>query len=170
MPHSSVCAAPALAAALQLCLADSLAAATPVLLWSGADRVAIHCEVGAGNRSAQLEFCARLRRHVEIDAQLPVADGVAHRPAHAPPRVVVLVVQTAVTADARLTFSIRPVRRSAEDSVLSGTVPRTVPFSGQRAGGAAAEAAIEAVLDETLPWRATGGRPVVRPIPEKTGQ
>lgn len=141
-------------------LPGAVAATTPTLMWTGAKRVNILCNVAGGpgidHVALTRELCAEMKRIAAKRAPLPVETIAIGDPAVMAADAVTLIVHASVTRhkqDRLLAFSVRPYRASEQTAVLFGAPPRiaNLPPSGT---SAAYDAALNDALGETLPWLA----------------
>jgi hypothetical protein len=143
--------------------------AAPSLLWLGARRINILCQVStsSGNDPAlERALCERVRGIAATGAPIPIAVASAPDGATLGGDSVVLLVHASaegVAGRPLLAFTIRPFRQSAGDgAALFGTAPHAVPLDGSGMNGPAVEAGLRAALAEILPWIADGTDP--RPL------
>lgn len=142
-------------------LPGASAAATPTLMWSGAKRVNILCNVAGGpgidHVALTEQLCGEVKQLASRRAPLPVQIISFGDPAVLASDAVTLLVHASISRDSHnrlFAFSIRPYRVSdTQASVLFGAVPRAVALRGPRLSGASLAAALDAALSETLPWR-----------------
>lgn len=136
-------------------------AATPTLMWSGAKRVNVMCNVAGGPGIDHVALTSQLCREVEQDASkgspFPIRTIMLGDPALLGADAVTLLVHGSIVehGGARmLAFNIRPYRLSSEQSqTLFGSPPRAAFLPRGRLSGASFTAAIDAALSEVLPWR-----------------
>lgn len=142
-------------------LPGTAASSTPTLMWSGAKRVNILCNVvggpGIDHVAATAQLCGEVKLLAKRRAPLPVDVISFGDPAVLASDAVTLLVHASIARDERdrlFAFSIRPYRVSdTQASVLFGAVPRAVRLRSLRLSGTAVAAALDAALSETLPWR-----------------
>ena len=137
------------------------AASTPTLMWTGAKRANILCNVAGGPGIDHLalseQLCRRVLKIAGRGAPMPVAIITLGDPAVLAPDAVTLLVHASATThnqERLLAFSIRPYRTAAESAVLFGAVPRAVTIPSANVTGPALDAALTSALSETLPWQA----------------
>ncbi|MDQ3074957.1 MAG: hypothetical protein M3Q88_05020 [Pseudomonadota bacterium] len=143
---------------------------TPTLMWTGAKRVNILCNVAGGPGIDQAamsgQLCREVARIAAKGAPMPVRTILIGDPAVLASDAVTLLVHASVTRsrqDRLLAFSVRPYRTSSEQAaVLFGAAPRAAPLSPSGTSPAL-EAALTAALSETLPWlaKASGSQPLI---------
>jgi hypothetical protein len=138
-------------------------AATPVLAWDGARRLAVQCQVDPDRlpdrRRLQASLCDRVRTLAADKAPIPVVLLAPGDPGVIAADTAVLLFHANVQpgagpkGGALLVFSLRAFRAVAAPSELFGAAPRATALPA--AGGAAPQfdAALNAALAETLPWR-----------------
>ncbi len=142
----------------------SALASTPTLLWTGAKRVNLLCNVAGGPGIDHLvlaaELCRDVKRLASAGSPLPLVIIAPGDPAVLAEDTVTLLVHASVTEHKQgslLALSVRPHRTSsAGTEILFGAAPRAVLLPAS-VSGPALDAAIAASLAETLPWLA---RPV----------
>ena len=153
-------------------LPGTAAASTPTLMWSGAKRVNILCNVAGGpgidHVALTQQLCREVKRLALKRSPLPIETIAIGDPAVLGADAVTLLVHASVARhgkDRLLAFNVRPYRTSSEQaSVLFGAPPRAATISTYIARSPALDAALAAALSETLPWLA---RPVA-PQPLKS--
>ena len=135
----------------------------PSLLWQGARRINILCQVSSetGNDPAlEASVCERVRAISGSNAPLPVAVAAAPDAQALAADTVVLLVQASarnIAGQNILAFTIRPFRSSAGDAAaLFGTVPRVEPLNKGGVGDNSLNRALQAALAEILPWVSSG--------------
>jgi len=146
------------------------ASATPTLMWTGAKRVNILCNVAGGPGIDQAAMSKQLCRDVERlagkGAPMPVGTIVLGDPAVLASDAVTLLVHASVTShrkDRLLAFSVRPYRVASQQAdVLFGAIPRVAAILPSGAASPALDAALAAALSETLPWLARPQGPLTR--------
>jgi len=150
-----------LIAGLTLAMATGTAAAsTPVLMWAGAKRLNIMCNVagspGVDHLALTKKLCDDVLRIARKGAPVPVATIAIGDPDGLAADAVTLLVHASVTTRGRerlMAFSIRPHRTTAADAtVLFGAPPRVAPLSPSSDSSPALHSALAAALSETLPW------------------
>ena len=159
--------APLIASLAMMTVAGSAAASTPTLMWSGAKRVNILCNVAGGPGIDHLaltrQICSDVMRLAAKGAPLPVATIVLGDPTVLASDAVTLLVHASVTTQGQnrlMAFSIRPHRTTTADAtVLFGAPPRAILLSSRTASSADLSAALAAALAETLPWLARPSSP-----------
>jgi hypothetical protein len=136
--------------------------AAPSLLWQGARRIAVLCQVSSqsGNDPAlEADWCERVRSITAAAAPVPVTVAAApDAQTLAADTVVLLVHANAVRIGGQrlLAFTIRPFRSSAGDAAaLFGTAPRAEPLSEGGSTGKPLDRALQAALADILPWVAS---------------
>ncbi|MCY7280328.1 MAG: hypothetical protein LH610_05430 [Sphingomonas bacterium] len=142
-------------------LSGTATASAPTLMWSGAKRVQILCNVvggpGIDQGALTVQLCGEVKLLAGRRAPLPVDVISFGDPAVLSSDAVTLLVHASISRDDRnrlLAFSIRPYRVSdSQAGVLFGAVPRAVALRGPHISGIAVAAAIDAALSGTLPWR-----------------
>ncbi|MDQ3080381.1 MAG: hypothetical protein M3R03_10360 [Pseudomonadota bacterium] len=134
-------------------------ASTPTLMWTGAKRVNLLCNVAGGPGIDHIALTAELCRHVMRiavkGAPVPVRTIAIGDPAVLASDAVTLLVHASVGRQGQeqfLAFSVRPYRSSDQAAVLFGAAPRVAKISSLGAAGVALDAALLAALSETLPW------------------
>jgi hypothetical protein len=160
----------ALAACLTIATATPAASSTPTLMWSGAKRVNILCNVAGGpgidHVSLTRLLCADVQRLASKGSPLPVATIPLGDPAVLASDSVTLLVHASVTDHKQgplLAFSIRPYRTSSDQTaVLFGAPPRVATISTSGVSSPSLDAALEAALSDTLPWQ--DRPPMAQPI------
>ena len=142
------------------------ASSTPTLMWSGAKRVNILCNVAGGpgidHVALTSQLCRDVTRIAGRGAPVPVRTIALGDPAVLASDAVTLLVHASVTRcrqDRLLAFSMRPYRTGSEQSaVLFGAIPRVAPIAPSGVNPAL-DAALAAALSETLPWLAKSQAP-----------
>ncbi len=155
-----------LAALAMVSLTGTAFSTTPTLMWTGAKRVNILCNVAGGpgidQAAMSKQLCGAVQRLAVKRAPIPVRTILIGDPAVLASDAVTLIVHASVTShhqDRLLAFSVRPYRTSSEQTaVLFGAAPRAAPLSPSGASPALA-AALAAALSETLPWLAKSQAP-----------
>jgi hypothetical protein len=152
-------------------LVEGLAnAATPPLMWVGAKRVNVLCNVAGGpgidQRALTSQLCRDVTRLAAEGSPIPVRTIALGDPAVLAPDAVTLLVHASVAsqgASRLIAISVRPYRTSSEQaSVLFGAAPRAATIPNSAGGSPALDAALHAALSETLPWlaRPRGAQPI----------
>ena len=147
-------------------LPGSAASSTPTLMWAGAKRVNILCNVAGGpgidQAALSTQLCRDVQRLAVKRAPIPVRTILIGDPAVLASDAVTLLVHASVTRcrqDRLLAFSMRPYRTGSEQSaVLFGAIPRVAPIAPSGVNPAL-DAALAAALSETLPWLAKSQAP-----------
>lgn len=136
------------------------AAATPVLAWEGARRLAVHCLVDpdrlADRRTLQAALCDRVKALAADRAPVPVVVLAPGDPGLIAPDTAVLLFHANVQPGGGgplLVFSLRVFRAAAAPSALFGAAPRAVALTAARGADPSLDAALNGALAETLPWR-----------------
>lgn len=140
---------------------------TPTLMWTGAKRVNLLCNVAGGpgidQAALSAQLCRDMARIAATGAPVPVQTITIGDPAVLASDAVTLLVHASVMRsgnDRLLAFSVRPYRVSAEQAaILFGAAPRAAMLSKSGAASPALDAAMTAALSETLPWLARPAHP-----------
>lgn len=135
---------------------------TPTLMWAGAKRVNIMCNVAGGPGIDHLSLARQLCRDVKHQASkgspLPVETIVLGDPAVLSGDSVTLLVHASVThrqGDRLIALSVRAHRTSSAGAeLLFGAPPRAALLSSSGTGGPELNSVIAEVLSESLPWLA----------------
>lgn len=146
-------------------LSQAATANVPPPLWQNVTGLGVLCLVstdrGVDTGALHDRVCARARAITAAGAPVPVAARqLGDREILAPGTVTLMVHARATPADGRqlLALSIRPFRNDhSTQDMLFGAAPRAVLLGDD---DAALDAAIAEALDETLPWREPGARPL----------
>lgn len=141
-------------------LPGAAVSSTPTLIWTGAKRVNIMCNVAGGpgidHVALTKQLCRDVSRLAVKGATIPVRAIAIGDPAVLASDEVTLLVHASVTRsgeDRLLAFTVRPFRASTETTaVLFGAAPRAASIAMLGATSPALDAAITAALSETLPW------------------
>lgn len=152
--------APLIACLTMVTLPGTAAASTPTLMWSGAKRVNILCNVAGGpgidHVALTQQLCREVKRLASRGSPLPVETIAIGDPAVLGADAVTLLVHASIARhgkDRLLAFTIRPYRTASEQAaVLFGAPPRVATISSSVAASQALDAALAAALSETLPW------------------
>ena len=160
----------ALVACVTTAIATPAAASTPTLMWGGAKRVNILCNVAGGpgidHVTLTKQLCGNVQRLASEGSPLPVGTIALGDPAVLASDAVTLLVHASVTNQKQgslLAFSMRPYRTSSDqNAILFGAAPRVATISTSGAASPSLDAALEAALSETLPWlaRPSGPQPI----------
>ncbi len=150
-----------IAGLIMVTLTGTAAATTPTLMWTGAKRVNILCNVAGGpgidHLAVTKQLCRDVTRIAATGAPMPIGTIVIGDPAVMASDAVTLLIHASVTShrgDRLLAFSVRPYRSSTQQAdVLFGAIPRAAAFPVSGASPAI-DAALTAALSETLPWLA----------------
>lgn len=162
----------AFATCLTMAIATPAAGSTPTLMWGGAKRVNILCNVAGGpgidHVTLTRQLCASVQRLASKGSPLPVETIVLGDPAVLASDAVTLLVHASVTNQKQgslLAFSIRPYRASSDqNAVLFGAAPRVATIPASAAASPSLDSALQGALSETLPWlaRPLGPQPFKR--------
>lgn len=136
-------------------------ASSPTLLWSGAKRVNVLCNVAGGpgidHVALTRQLCRAVEQGVVRGSPFPVRTIALGDPEVLAADAVTLLVHGSIVEQSgtrMLAFHIRPYRVTNEQAqVLFGTPPRAALLPRGGLGGAGLAAAIGAALAEVLPWR-----------------